>query len=247
MSTTAQVHTVQSTGGVLVISRHTKSACTLCHRSLPERAADLLGPAAVREDGAAAARRVAVGLDDLHAVLPGGAARRLRLRPRRHPRARPASSRAVARRPRLATAVAAADCRQSGSRRRGRPADRVAAADHERERRSAVRGAGFDRAAASTLVLITRQTRSADPYWLYSASNIGSFAALLAFPILFEPAIPLGQQTAIWKIGYVVVAALLTACAVSVLRQLVDDPTSRCRRMRRSLLNRSPRPPVCDG
>jgi hypothetical protein len=77
---------------------------------------------------------------------------------------------------------------------------------------------------ASTAPLLQRwysslDTRSADPYWLYSASNIGSFAALLAFPILFEPAIPLGGQTAIWKIGYAIVAALLTACAVTVLRR----------------------------
>jgi hypothetical protein len=77
---------------------------------------------------------------------------------------------------------------------------------------------------ASTAPLLQRwysslDTRASDPYWLYSASNVGSFAALLAFPILFEPAIPLGRQTAIWKIGYAVVAALLTACAVSVLRR----------------------------
>lgn len=77
---------------------------------------------------------------------------------------------------------------------------------------------------ASTAPLLQRwysslDPRSSDPYWLYSASNVGSFAALLAFPILFEPAIPLGQQTAIWKIGYAIVAALLTACAVIVLRR----------------------------
>ena len=77
---------------------------------------------------------------------------------------------------------------------------------------------------ASTAPLLQRwysslDNRSADPYWLYSASNIGSFAALLAFPILLEPAIPLGQQTAVWKIGYAIVAALLTVCAVSVLRR----------------------------
>jgi hypothetical protein len=81
---------------------------------------------------------------------------------------------------------------------------------------------------ASTAPLLQRwysslKTRSSDPYWLYSASNVGSFAALLAFPILFEPAIPLGQQTGIWKIGYVIVAALLTACAVSVLRRPASE------------------------
>jgi hypothetical protein len=77
---------------------------------------------------------------------------------------------------------------------------------------------------ASTAPLLQRwysslDNRSADPYWLYSASNVGSFAALLAFPIVLEPLMPLGRQTAVWKIGYAVVAALLTACAVSVLRR----------------------------
>jgi hypothetical protein len=78
---------------------------------------------------------------------------------------------------------------------------------------------------ASTAPLLQRwyssldNRSSADPYWLYSASNIGSFAALLAFPIVFEPAIPLGRQTAIWRIAYAVVAALLTACAIGVLKR----------------------------
>ena len=66
--------------------------------------------------------------------------------------------------------------------------------------------------------------RSSDPYWLYAASNAGSFAALLAFPIVFEPAIPLRQQTAIWKVGYAIVAALLTACAFTVLRRGSSSP-----------------------
>ena len=82
---------------------------------------------------------------------------------------------------------------------------------------------------ASTAPLLQRwysslDTRSSDPYWLYSASNVGSFAALLAFPILFEPAIALGRQTAVWKIGYAIVAALLTACAVTVLRRAPSSP-----------------------
>jgi hypothetical protein len=78
---------------------------------------------------------------------------------------------------------------------------------------------------ASTAPLLQRWYSSlnhksaSDPYWLYSASNVGSLAALLAFPILLEPTIPLGRQTAIWKIAYAVVAALLTVCAVVVLRR----------------------------
>src|SRR5262245_7327220 len=78
---------------------------------------------------------------------------------------------------------------------------------------------------ASTAPLLQRWYSSlpnrsaADPYWLYSASNVGSFAALLAFPILLEPMMPLGNQTAIWKISYAIVALLLTVCAIGVLRQ----------------------------
>src|SRR5678815_2076138 len=102
LSITAQVHTVQSTGGLVVISRNTKRACAFRHRSVSERAADLLGPAAVRENGAAAARRIAVGVDDLHVVLPGRTAGGLRLWPRRHPRARSSPPRDAARRAGLA-------------------------------------------------------------------------------------------------------------------------------------------------
>ena len=70
---------------------------------------------------------------------------------------------------------------------------------------------------ASTAPLLQRwyssldNRSSADPYWLYSASNIGSFAALLAFPIVLEPAIPLGRQTVLWQAAYAVVAALSPA------------------------------------
>jgi hypothetical protein len=78
---------------------------------------------------------------------------------------------------------------------------------------------------ASTAPLLQRwyssldDRASSDPYWLYAASNIGSFAALLAFPIVFEPSIPLGRQTVVWKVGYAIVAALLTACAIGVLKR----------------------------
>ena len=77
---------------------------------------------------------------------------------------------------------------------------------------------------ASTAPLLQRWYSSlpnrtaADPYWLYSASNVGSLAALIAFPILLEPTIPLGSQAADWRIAYGIVAALLTACAIGVLR-----------------------------
>jgi hypothetical protein len=42
-----------------------------------------------------------------------------------------------------------------------------------------------------------------DPYWLYAASNLGSFAGLLAYPLFLEPNLPLGSQSWAWSAGYV--------------------------------------------
>lgn len=56
----------------------------------------------------------------------------------------------------------------------------------------------------------------ADPYPLYSASNLGSFAGLLAYPLLVEPLLPLGAQRWLWSAGYALVAALTLACALSL-------------------------------
>ena len=77
---------------------------------------------------------------------------------------------------------------------------------------------------ASTAPLLQRwfsaaEQSSSDPYWLYAASNAGSLVALLAFPTVFEPLLPSQEQAAIWKIAYAVVAALLTTCAVIVIRR----------------------------
>lgn len=52
-----------------------------------------------------------------------------------------------------------------------------------------------------------------DPYALYAASNIGSFAGLLAYPLLVEPLLRLRSQSWLWTIGYAVVALLVLACA----------------------------------
>ncbi len=51
-----------------------------------------------------------------------------------------------------------------------------------------------------------------DPYALYAASNVGSFAGLIAYPLLVEPILPLRSQSWGWSIGYVVVALLVVAC-----------------------------------
>ena len=57
-----------------------------------------------------------------------------------------------------------------------------------------------------------------DPYFLYAASNVGSFAALLAYPVLLEPGLALDLQSRFWMIGYVVLVGLLWTCFAAVMR-----------------------------
>lgn len=57
-----------------------------------------------------------------------------------------------------------------------------------------------------------------DPYFLYAASNAGSFLALLAYPLWVEPLLPLRAQGRFWMIGYGLLAVLVAACAVVVRR-----------------------------
>ena len=56
-----------------------------------------------------------------------------------------------------------------------------------------------------------------DPYPLYAASNFGSFAGLLAYPLVVEPFLALSQQQVLWSLLYGVLALLVLGCAV-VLR-----------------------------
>lgn len=58
---------------------------------------------------------------------------------------------------------------------------------------------------------------SHDPYFLYAASNVGSFAALIAYPFAIEPFIGLAQQLSLWTIGYVILFLLLCACGAMVV------------------------------
>ncbi|RJT24365.1 hypothetical protein D5I55_02330 [Chakrabartia godavariana] len=52
-----------------------------------------------------------------------------------------------------------------------------------------------------------------DPYALYAASNVGSFAGLLAYPVLVEPFLPVEAQSSLWSAGYVLLATLVLICA----------------------------------
>lgn len=51
-----------------------------------------------------------------------------------------------------------------------------------------------------------------DPYWLYAASNIGSFAGLFAYPLVMEPRLGLRDQSLVWTAGYVALVVLVALC-----------------------------------
>ena len=54
-----------------------------------------------------------------------------------------------------------------------------------------------------------------DPYFLYAASNVGSLTALLTFPLVLEPSVPLGTQSKLWAGGYIsLLVLLLCVCAM---------------------------------
>ena len=60
-----------------------------------------------------------------------------------------------------------------------------------------------------------------DGYWLYALSNAGSLLALVAYPFLFEPWLPLTSQRGIWAVvyaGLVVLLAVAAQRAVPALR-----------------------------
>src|SRR5262245_2573654 len=54
---------------------------------------------------------------------------------------------------------------------------------------------------------------AADPYRLYSASNVGSLAGLLSYPFLVEPLLGLDTQVRLWAFGYALAAILVASCA----------------------------------
>ena len=54
--------------------------------------------------------------------------------------------------------------------------------------------------------------QSHDPYFLYGASNAGSFAALLAYPLAVEPFLGLLPQTHLWSAAYILLVVMVGSC-----------------------------------
>src|SRR5215469_8210441 len=65
-----------------------------------------------------------------------------------------------------------------------------------------------------------------DPYFLFAASNLGSFLALISYPLVVEPFLPLGEQTWLWTVGFYVLILLIAACGVLLLRSANLSPVA---------------------
>ena len=62
--------------------------------------------------------------------------------------------------------------------------------------------------------------QAGNPFVLYAASNLGSFAALFAYPVIIEPFLTLKTQTAAWSIGFALLAVLLSFVGLLTARAL---------------------------
>jgi hypothetical protein len=85
-------------------------------------------------------------------------------------------------------------------------------------------GAPFAALSATAPLLQAWHARAAPgegeggPWGLYAASNLGSLLALIAYPVLIEPTIPLRHQTLDWSAGYLAFMAVLVALGGALWR-----------------------------
>ncbi len=72
--------------------------------------------------------------------------------------------------------------------------------------------------ALQRLFTFSGHATAGDPYYLYAASNIGSFTGLLAYPVIFEPLIGLSAQSNLWMILFGILFLCLFLCAGLIIR-----------------------------
>lgn len=92
-------------------------------------------------------------------------------------------------------------------------------------------GAPFAAASATAPLLQAWYARTGradahDPYYLYAASNLGSFVGLLAYPILIEPLLGAQAQSQAWSVGYIVVLALILLAGALAVSANKDAPST---------------------
>jgi hypothetical protein len=66
------------------------------------------------------------------------------------------------------------------------------------------------------------ETSRGEPYTLYAASNLGSFAGLISYPLIVEPLMTLEQQSWLWSGGYALLLLLVVGCALTVPGEAVE-------------------------
>ena len=64
-----------------------------------------------------------------------------------------------------------------------------------------------------------------EPYALYAASNFGSFAGLIAYPLLVEPALTQHAQSRLWSVLYGALLLMVSACGWALVRAVPPGRT----------------------
>ena len=77
----------------------------------------------------------------------------------------------------------------------------------------------------------TGHAHANDPYFLYGASNLGSLAALLMYPVVAEPLFGLGQQASLWTAGFLSLGAAILGCGALMMLRANHDVVDRRRRV----------------
>lgn len=74
----------------------------------------------------------------------------------------------------------------------------------------------------------TKAKGATDPYFLYIASNLGSLASLVLYPVVFERFVGLKNQFYWWSIGYVIyVLCLIFVLCVNRFNSLIAPPREK--------------------
>ncbi|MBL8537469.1 MAG: fused MFS/spermidine synthase [Hyphomonadaceae bacterium] len=92
-------------------------------------------------------------------------------------------------------------------------------------------GAPFAAASATAPLLQhwyarTGRSDAHDPYYLYAASNLGSFVGLLAYPAVVEPLLGAHAQSNAWSGGYAIVGAFIVGAALLALQAKGEAPSA---------------------
>jgi len=74
---------------------------------------------------------------------------------------------------------------------------------------------------------ISEHPRADDPYFLYAASNAGSLAGLVCYPLIVEPSLALPGQNWAWALGCAALGVLVLSCGIATgLRRGRGEHTS---------------------